>query len=725
MDPIEQRIRASLRARAEDAEPTAHLYRGVQGRIARRRRKRLLAWVPAGAAALGVAVAVPMLLTSGPQVPDIEDYADEQTASASAPDRAVVLDRTGELAVLDLTDGSSIQPYDGLRIGGSLPEIDVAPSDRSDVPGVHTATPKDRTGGATLALGYRAEGRTGTVDGGSSAAEGGFTVSPDGRWVATLSSAVEDADGWVLQIRPSPGADSHEGGELFEPSAIVPAGSVVQEWAGPPVRARGPASVVTILSPDGQLLGIPLSPASLEGTDEIVEFGWIGERLELPVGDREVAAYASSHLGDETGFVLETVGERTVVQAVDGEEVLGQVDVSDLVGHQDPATFALDAWGDTAALSTPDGSWLLPHDGEGNFAERVALPEGTVRAALVGEDTGEVPTEDPEPPAEEATDDGDVVVEEPAGEDLGDGLVVADDTTVTLVRPDGSTQELVTFPTEGGSTVVDVAVRPGSRTDDLTLALTTRAEGAFDVRWLRVRGGEVDTTTDPVGTAFPARPIERDGRAVFTSPDLQDGGEPAAVWSPDGDLLAVVRRPAIGAPNQVRTIGWDDDGPSGEPNRAVDLELATDRPLTPRQWVWSGGEGADRQGQLLLVDDLAREAFTVRLDRQGDGAPAVPADNPLVPVAGAGVLDLADRDGEGTVDAVLRVSDPFPNLELADGSVVHLEATGPRHVSFLAASEQLILVVLDPAQPMLVDRESGELIPAPIDGEVVSADLIG
>jgi hypothetical protein len=230
--------------------------------------------------------------------------------------------------------------------------------------------------------------------------------------------------------------------------------------------------------------------------------------------------------------------------------------------------------------------------------------------------------------------------------------------------------------------------------------------------------------------------IEGAGGFPLGTPDPQDGGEPAAAWSPDGDLLAVSVRSGPGQATEIRTIGWDDDGPSDDSNLAATFELETfGRPLTLRSWSWiDEADGPSRLGHLFLRDALAREVFTVRLDRQGDGAPAMPADNPLrsaTPERSETVLDVADADGDGEPETLLFAGDPWPVVERfrmdddgAEGWAVEVAATGPRDVSFLAASEQVLLVVLDPSQPMLVDRETGEVSPAPIDGEVVSADLV-
>jgi hypothetical protein len=735
MDPIERRVQASLRARAGDAEPTPHLYQRVQDRIARRGRRRALAWVPAGAAAaLAVAVALPFLPT-GPDVPRIDDLAGDLPRSAASADRVVTLDRDGELSLLDLAGGDATAPYEALPVAGSLPEIRVAPADRSPVPLVHAVTVEDRPEGAGLALAYRGEDVTRTVRGaGVTEVEGRFAVSPDGGWTAVLVGQPEDADGWVVQVLPG-GSPAGERGPAVGPDIVVPAGSVLQDWTG--VVEPGGRSQLTVITPEGELLGFPLE--SIDAAEAQLPVGgirlrWIEESVVRPFSDRSPVAFASSHLDAHLdggrGYVLEAGDEGVQLEAVLGGTVLGQVEVGDLLDDQDLTAVRLDAWGDTVALATEGGSWLVAFDADRGFADPVALPDGTVRVAVVGR--GEPapagpepdPEEPPPPPAEQPVevDDG-----------FGDGIVVADDRTVTLYGPEGLPRELVTFPEEGESSVVAVAVRPGSTVDDLTVAITTRAEGTFDVRWLRVVDGEVDP--DPAGDGFPAPVVAGAGAFPLGTPDPQDGGEPAAAWSPDGDLLAVVVRAGPGAPLEVRTIGWTDDGPDDDSNLAATFELDTDRPLTLRGWSWvDEADGVARQGQLLLVDRMAREAFTVRFDRQGDGAPAMPADDPLrsaTPERVEAVLDVADVDGDGEPETLLLAGDPWPVVERfrtdddgTEGWAVEVAATGPRDVSFLAASERVLLVVLDPAQPMFVDPDSGDVTPAPIEGEVVSADPV-
>jgi hypothetical protein len=86
-----------------------------------------------------------------------------------------------------------------------------------------------------------------------------------------------------------------------------------------------------------------------------------------------------------------------------------------------------------------------------------------------------------------------VTVEEPTLT-LAGPIVQADARSVVL-RTDAEERLLLDLPAEGESTVLEVAVRPGSTPDDLTAVVATTAEGFTDLRWVEVVDGQVQ---DPV-----------------------------------------------------------------------------------------------------------------------------------------------------------------------------------------------------------------------------------
>jgi hypothetical protein len=660
MDRVEQLVRDSLRTRAEDVEPTPHLYRGVQDRIARRRRRTIATWVPAGAVALGVAVVLPSVLDTGTQVPSIEDYADGPVSAAPTSTRAVTVDRDGVVALVDLTDGSVLHEYGSLDGAGVPPLLDVAPTDVDAVPDAIAGTPQDRVDGPTLAItaftvtcppGSACAGETTTSfepEGGAPEVGARFAVSPDGAWTATLAGPMQDADGWTLQLRPTPRSDAPE---LFrEPAVVVPAGSVVQDWSGT-LEPDG-TSEVTVVTPDGQLLGFPL-------TYDGDTFTWTDEAVLSPVDREPVAAYASSHLGDGTGYVLSTGDAGLEVQAVRGGRTLGAVDVDALVGDPQAETVALDAWGDTATLSSPDGSWLLTHDGQGDFADPVALPDGTVRAALVGREVDDGP-DDASPdepgeasPAEPGEGLDDVIVEEPTAAFAGP-IVQAGARSVVL-RTDAEERILLALPPEGESTVVEVGVRPGSSADDLTAVVATTAEGFTDLRWVEVVDGQVQ---DPVVLegAYASAGV---GDASVTLRGL--------TWSPAGDRLLWVE--ATPGDATLRAIGWDDGPGTGDTatdNVALGLPTGLDGSLV--DVVDAGG------GRLVARFTSTGGAWSRWvLEVQGDGALAVPGTEaePVPSPVGGAVVALTGADDESrptwlliaAADGPRLVRDPFTTAE--------------------------------------------------------------
>ncbi|MTV25896.1 hypothetical protein FTX61_10815 [Nitriliruptoraceae bacterium ZYF776] len=132
-------------------------------------------------------------------------------------------------------------------------------------------------------------------------------------------------------------------------------------------------------------------------------------------------------------------------------------------------------------------------------------------------------------------------------------VVVAAEQRVSLVGPDG-TLELATFPTEGESVVLEVAVQPGSTPDDLTAIVVTTGEGFTELRWVDVRDGEVvgrGSITEPPLAAVST--TETDVVIEGTS------------WSPAGDRLAWLERHRDGTGTVLRTIAWAGEPGEGAP----------------------------------------------------------------------------------------------------------------------------------------------------------------
>src|SRR5690606_22295324 len=85
---LEDRLRASLQARADDVQPTPELWERVSERTTRRARWQLGAWVLSGAAAVAVLVLGGIVLLNqqdGVRIDPRPDIADTPTVTDTAP----------------------------------------------------------------------------------------------------------------------------------------------------------------------------------------------------------------------------------------------------------------------------------------------------------------------------------------------------------------------------------------------------------------------------------------------------------------------------------------------------------------------------------------------------------------------------------------------------------------------------------------------------------------
>lgn len=242
-------------------------------------------------------------------------------------------------------------------------------------------------------------------------------------------------------------------------------------------------------------------------------------------------------------------------------------------------------------------------------------------------------------------------------------LVVTDGTTITLVDAAGEpVRELVALAAEGESTVVAVEVRPGSTAEDLTVVFAAEGEGMVDLRWVRLRDGAVE------GPEY-----FEEGHQVTS--DTIANGTLTPTFSPDGRHLAWLEVPR-GEPQQparLQTIGWSDEGPgtgsSTNDNAGFELEpVDTEHPLTLEDWIWDEvGEDGTARGELRAVGPAG--LYHITIERQGDGALAMPSD--AVRLGGGGDGAVVDIDNAYAGDAPHQVPSPGPEYQLlaqGDGS---------------------------------------------------------
>ena len=149
----------------------------------------------------------------------------------------------------------------------------------------------------------------------------------------------------------------------------------------------------------------------------------------------------------------------------------------------------------------------------------------------------------------------------------------------------------------------NVAARPGAETDGPVVAV-----GATACNQLTYTGADEQTGED----------LE----AALGVPYFCSGASVA--FSPDGRHLALV---AQADENWfLYVIDWNDDGPVGS-GTSFDLGLEADAQVRLEEWTWLDESSESAEGQLFLkVDDETGTHIIIRdIERQGDGAIALPS----------------------------------------------------------------------------------------------------
>lgn len=376
------------------------------------------------------------------------------------------------------------------------------------------------------------------------------------------------------------------------------------------------------------------------------------------------------------------------------------------------------------------GYWLGTTFGRDDGSPVIAEPSPSETAEPTAGATTE-PTDEPNPT--ETT----VARETPAEPSAATWMVTTDGDDVVL-RSDTGGEAVALYETPVGAEteVIDVAVKPGSTPEDLTVVFTRfgegmrgGTEGGFDLWYATITGGG-----EPTARAFPG--------AYQVSPDTDADSVPSPVWSPDGRHLGWTELPADGGAVTLRTIGWSDGPGTGDDatdNASFALEDLPTVPSTVEEWVWNG-EGTSTTGSLVVTTrDI--EAYRVDIERQADGALARPPTagiNPMEHPDGA-VIDQADgRTGptpersaiytlvaaggsDGTVDLRLTVvegSDQGEDLPVPD----ELERTSDPGSRWIVAEGDTVLIGDGGGAAWLIHRD-GEV--EDLSGTIVSGDLVG
>jgi hypothetical protein len=607
MERMEALIRQSLEARAQDVEPTPALWLEVDRRVARRRRLQVLTWSLAGAAAAVLAVfAVPAILGlfTGPDTIEIPPL-DRTPAAGVISTHVVTIEDDGVARLVDLRTGDVVR---------DLAELDLVPTDLAVSP---TST-VDRVEFAAIAqtgelVVVGPDGETwagGDVDLPAGAARS-VVAAADGRWFAT-TSPTEEADGATVTVAP-PVTSWAAGDDVTwtEVGMIVDQGSRLVAWTGD-TTDEGDRSELWLVTAEGRLV-----QETLEVTD--------GVPRSLEVGSSELDAVldaaTSSAQGGQVGepfYVLRDVGAGPEVVWFDADgRASDHVPLAGLLGEADGIALWLDAKQDGALVGDGERTWLLAHDGRGSFAEPTALPDGTVRAALLDVDRpGRAPVDEPvEEPTEEPAEPDAAQPEAPVvdGAPLPAPIVTVSLRELVLHGPEAP-RTLYTLPAEGESTFISARVRPGSTLEDLTVVALVRAEGMLDLREYRWDGSELTWDYLP------------DHLQPGVGDDAEAGPQAhGPVWSPDGAHLAWFES-GTGAAPTLRVIGWTDDGPgTGEPatdNASFAIDTLGNEPLIPVEWVATPGTDSATELRATALD--SNEGwYALPVDLQADGAVAL------------------------------------------------------------------------------------------------------
>jgi hypothetical protein len=667
MERMEQLIRESLQARAQDVEPTPALWLEVDRRVARRRRYQVLSWSLAGAAAVVAAVlAVPAIvgLVTGPEELDIAPL-DRVPAAGVVSTHAVAIDAAGELTVVDLRTGEPTtrgQFEAGVTFDGGIDGLSVAPT--STEQDLRLAVAAHRDLGPTVVTVVDGEPTVTAI--GSGGERTSVVVSPDGTQVAYLRSQPE-ADGATVLLAPLD-AVGDEGQPAVQAAAVIESGSRLLEWV-----AAEDATVLWVQRPDGTVVGLRLDPATLgEGVDTqpLFEGNVVLDAASSWVagGTEGEPFYVLRRGADGIELVWTGPAGRTATLALD-----------ELLGDVAPADLWLDAKQDGALVGDGGRTWLIAHDGAGAFIEPVPLPDGIVRAGLLdvarpggvpADDPTAEPTADPtaEPTTEptagprdgpsepEATEPGQQpegpVVE---GAPLPAPIVTISMRDLVLHGPDGP-QTLYRLSPEGESVFISARVHPDSTMDDLTVVALTQGEGMFDLRTFRYVDGEL--TWD----YFPDEYQPTGDGTVATGP----------VWSPDGEHLAWFEFRTGQA--TMRTIGWQDGAGTGEPatdNAAFELDAQGQDPMYPVEWVLTpeGPLGTEIRATAL---DPSDGWYALPVDLQADGAVALASPS----------FEVRPGSGAGRVAGVAGGADHATRwlLELTVDGAVLVDLTRPSEV---------------------------------------------
>jgi hypothetical protein len=713
MSRIEDLVRGSLRQRAEDVEPTPALWREVDRRIARRRRLHVTSWsVSLVAAALAAFLVVPGLLAGGDRNgPEIEPMG---PAVGVVPSIAAVVG-DGGLALLDLTTGERTTL--DATVDGPVHQLVVRPGSTAEHFDLAVVHGPEGAGATTTWVYMRPEGGL-AITADESDIDG---FLPTIRWSPTgshLAYTVAGEDGRVrLFVQPAPtgpelvekGREQEDAANTLDEPGRVPSstwigtlgvGDLLLDWV---LTGQRGSSELWVRRADDTVGVLPLQAEGssfVAGGDggSLVADAWGGGTEASMV--REVVAAVSSDPAAGTGgppLYLLAPGTQDGVSlywsgpvAASGESPVVEVPLDPPVGDADLADLWLDAEQDAVLVGDGQRTWLFSHDGDGDRLAPVQLPEDITAGALfdagraaADEDTAQIEPEpspdDPEPSsdAQESSsddpgpslDDREPGIDEPEPGADGDAVTRAPFTEplltvagsrLRLLRVDGS-EQTYELNLEGEAHVAGLAVRPGSTPDDLTVLVLTVADGIWDLWDVRILDEQL--TRDPVPGEFLSGMNAAAGEGV---------GVRGPVWAPDGSAFAWTGSGSRA--NQLHIVGWDEGpgtGRTADDNAAFELPRELEGAVL-HGWrsVPSSPDGPERFRMDFTQVDRPEGAFSLVIERQGDGAWAIPSPGagPLIEHGWSNVAAFGGGSQEDIGWAIRLTGDGLVLAEGPDGT---------------------------------------------------------
>lgn len=622
MNELEQRLRDSLNARAEDVEATPHLWDEVNRRVQHRAWRTGLLWVAGTAAAAAVVVAVvvvPGLLDTPdrdvvvdpvpdetPTVPDPTET--EPPSVAAGPPTHVVTagDREISLRTLDGQELGPVISFDAPEFEGQILAVAVRPGSTPDDLVVAYSVVSE--GEVRVSTAVR-NGDQWTLDVTHQAWVGLLPPqpvwSPDGERVAWI----DVTDGQV-RLKSAPWND---------PGGVTDHGNVdgldqfqLQQWTDPEriIATTEALQARALLLSDGQLVDVqPLTTQDAAVLDTATTERGVFTLL-IPASD------VPEEQGDAESALPQLWFAPTGAEPVE----LPLPDAM-TIGTASPQGMWLEAQHETAVVGWGGLGWVVGRDGVPQ-----QLPDRVNAADLLGDGSDPATRPDPDPDTTGS----------PGTAQVGPYLVLTG-SELALVPADGDRQILMSWGADDEFKPARAEVRPGSTADELVAVVLTAGEGETELGWVEVRGGE-------------AVPYRRFPDAHQMSRPLDGGSVSAPVWSPDGAYLGWVEAGATesGEPTGeygLRFVGWSNGPGTGDAatdNASFGLDAYEDvgiEDLVLDQWLWN----SDSEGMLTFryARDGELGVATSTIERQPDGAIAFPGDGQLAD----GSVDEALTDG--------------------------------------------------------------------------------